>query len=225
MRILSSLLLVAALPTIALADPTDQTTSVTAKAPEKSYELGVRIGGYGFRRDGDTRAGDGWTECRMNGLGVFGTRVTGPLFVEAGLDMYSTTGTTPSDMDLPLDRTSGLISAAVGARTNIAWWLRGYVQVGGGLELTKLSVAYGDDKIRDTKAMPEGFFGAGLDLRIMKDTYLGATVRTLLMGNFNYDPKRLDPNGGWVSAPASSDVFDASAGVAMQAQFYVRRAL
>ncbi|HEY4175367.1 MAG TPA: hypothetical protein VGM90_00975 [Kofleriaceae bacterium] len=216
----------AALPTIALADPTDQGPSLTAKEPAKEYELGVRIGGYGFRREGDARPGEGWTECRMNGIGVFGTRtVSGPLYVEAGLDMYSTVGTTPNDMDLPLDRTSGLISTAIGARTNIASWLRGYVQVGGGVELTKLSVPYGDDKVRENKAMPEGFFGAGLDLRLMKDTYVGATVRTLLMGNFDYDPKRLDPNGGWVSAPAASDVFNATTGVAMQAQFYVRRAL
>ncbi|CAN5908852.1 hypothetical protein BH11MYX2_BH11MYX2_34880 [soil metagenome] len=226
MRILSSLLLVAALPTVALADPTDQAPALTANAPAKVYELGVRIGGYGFRREGDARPGNGWTECRMNGLGVFGTRtISGPLYVEAGLDMYSTAGTTHDDMDLPLDRTSGLISAAIGARTNIAWWLRGYVQLGAGVELTKLSVPYGDETIRDNKAMPEGFFGAGMDLRIMKDTYVGATVRTLMMGNFDYDPKRLDPNGGWVSAPAAGDVFNASTGVAMQAQFYVRRAL
>lgn len=197
----------------------------TAAPPPASYELGVRVGGYGFRRDGDPRPGEGWTECRMNGLGVFGGRtLRGPLFVEAGLDMYSAAGEA-EPMDLPVDRTSGLISAAIGARTQVTSWLRGYVQLGAGVELTRVSVAYGDQRIHDRKAMPEGFFGAGVDLRIADRTHVGATFRTLMMGNFDYDPARLDPNNGWVAAPSASEVFDASADVAAQGQFYVRRDL
>ncbi len=101
----------------------------------------------------------------MNGLGVFGGRtLRGPLFVEAGLDMYSTANGPigPEPTDLPIDRTSGLLSAAIGARTSVASWLRGYIQVGAGVELTKVSVPYGQERIRDSKLMPEGFFGAGL---------------------------------------------------------------
>lgn len=200
-------------------------SDITAAPPPASYELGVRIGGYGFRRDGDPRPGEGWTECRMNGLGVFGGRtLRGPLFVEAGLDMYSAAGE-GEPMDLPVDRTSGLISAAIGARTQVTSWLRGYVQLGAGVELTRVSVAYGDQRIHDRKAMPEGFFGAGVDLRIADRTHVGATFRTLMMGNFDYDPARLDPNNGWVAAPSASEVFDASADVAAQGQFYVRRDL
>src|SRR5436189_252001 len=82
--------------------------------------------------------------------------------------------------------------AAMGARTNVFSWLRGYVQLGGGLELTSLSVPYGDQRISDKKVMPEGFFGAGLDIRFGSRTYGGATFRTHVMGNFNYDPQRLD---------------------------------
>lgn len=199
-----------------------------AAAGPASYELGLRVGGYGFHREGDNRPGQGWTECRMNGLGVFGTRsLTGPLFVEAGLDMYSSADIPlPAEpTDLPVDRTSGLVSGAIGARTNLASWLRGYVQLGAGLELTKVSVPYGEERIRDTKAMPEGFFGAGLDLKITKATYIGASFRTLVMGNFNYDTNRLDPNMGWVAPPPASEVFDASADVAAQGQFYVRHDL
>lgn len=196
-----------------------------AKAAAPTYELGVRIGGYGFRREGDTRPGSGWTLCRMNGFGVFGTRsLPGPFFVEAGLDMYTAADVT-NPMDLPIDRTSGLFSGAIGVRTQLASWLRAYVQLGTGLEVTKVSVPYMDQRIRDTKAMPESFFGAGADLRVAKSTHIGASFRALVMGSFDYDPSKLDPANGWVAKPTADTVFDASAGVAAQAQFYVRHDL
>ena len=213
-----------ALTTAAAAEPGQPS------ADHKSgYEIGARVGGYGFRREGDPRPGEGWTECRMNGFGVFGGRaLQGPLFLEAGLDMYTST-TAPigsdSSMDLPIDRTSGLISGAIGARTQVTSWLGAYLQLGAGVELTRVSVPYGDTRIRDDKAMPEGFFGIGGDIKIGSATRIGATFRTLVMGNFDYDPARLDQSNGWVSAPPASEVFDASPGVAAQAQFFVRREL
>ena len=222
---LPPLALILLAPAAALAEPAERRTTSARPA---TYELGLRIGGYGFHREGDSRPGEGWSECRMNGLGVFGGRtLTGPLFVEAGLDMYSTANGPigPDPTDLPIDRTSGLLSAAIGARTNVASWLRGYVQLGAGVELTKVSVPYGEERIRDSKVMPEGFFGAGVDLELWKGTYVGAAFRTLLMGNFNYDPERLDMNKGWVAPPLASDVFDASVDVAAQGQFYVRHDL
>ena len=207
-----------------LAQPSE---TIPTKAAPPTYDLGVRVGGYGFRRDGDVRPGEGWTECRMNGFGVFGSRsLTGPMFAEAGIDMYSSADfpiDSMSAMDLPIDRTSGLFSVALGARTQVASWLRGYIQLGGGLELSRVSVPYGDERVRANKAMPEGFFGAGADLRIANRTYIGATFRALVMGTFDYDPDRLDPQQGWVSAPPADEVFDASPGVAAQAQFFVRR--
>jgi hypothetical protein len=207
---------------IAAAEPL--ATSRTA-APTPSFELGVRVGGYGFRRDGDPRPGRGWTECQMNGFGVFGGRtLTGPLFVEAGLDLYAS-GVAAEPSDLPIDRTSGLISAAIGARTQLASWVRAYVQLGAGLELTRVSVPYGEERIRDHKAMPDGFFGAGVDLRVARGTYVGTTFRGLVMGNFDYDAARLDMDNGWVAAPSSTEVFDPSPGVAAQVQFYARRDL
>jgi hypothetical protein len=45
------------------------------------------------------------------------------------------------------------------------------------------------------------------------------------MGNFDYDPARLQMSNQWVAAPSSSDVFSASPDLAAQAQFYVRREL
>jgi hypothetical protein len=160
----------------------------------------------------------------MNGLGVFGGRaLRGPLFAEAGLDLYSSV--TPESGDLPIDRTSGLVSAAIGARTQIASWLRGYVQLGGGVELTRVSVPYGDERIRDNKAMPEGFFGLGFDIELVKGTRIGSSFRTLVMGNFDYDPANLEMKDEWAWKPSPGVVFDASPDVATQVQFYVRRDL
>lgn len=227
MRLLA-LGIIAATAGAAAADPAPAATvSAAARAP--AYDVGVRIGGYGFRREGDPRPGEGWTQCRMNGFGVFASRaVRGPAYVEAGLDMYSSAEPTAeaAAMDLPIDRTSGLLSVAGGIRASVAPWLRGYLQIGAGVELTRVSVPYGDDTIRDTKAMPEGFFGAGFDLRVARRTYLGATLRTLLMGNFDYSRAELDQKQGWgFSTPAADVVFDASLGFAAQAQFYLRREL
>ncbi len=203
--------------------------AVAAPAAADSYDLGLRVGGYGFKREGDNRPGEGWSECRMNGVGVFAGRSLGrgPLFVEAGLDFYSSADgpIAAEPTDLPVDRMSGLASAAIGARTTVWSWMRAYVQLGAGIEVTRVSVPYGDQRIRDTKAMPDGFIGAGIDLRIARGTYFGATFRTLVMGNFDYDRERLDMNAGWVAAPSSADVFDASPDLAAQGQFYVRRDL
>ena len=63
------------------------------------------------------------------------------------------------------------------------------------------------------------------DLRIARGTYLGATLRTLAMGNFDYDPSRLHMTSPWIAAPSSTDVFSASPQLAAQAQFYLRRDL
>lgn len=199
----------------------------SSAAADPTYDLGVRVGGYGFRREGDNSR-NAWTECRMDGIGVFGSRaLRGPLFVEAGLDMYSSTDLRDdgSEADLPISRTSGLVSAALGARTALGSRVRGYLQLGAGMELTRVSVPYGDASVRDAKVMPTGFFGVGFDVRLTTATYLGATFRGLVMGNFDYDPARLDPNNGWVMAPPASEVFDASPDAAAQGQFYLRHDL
>ncbi|HEY1553869.1 MAG TPA: hypothetical protein VGF94_03490 [Kofleriaceae bacterium] len=194
-------------------------------AQSGTYAVGVRIGGYGFRRNNDMNDANSWNECRMNGLGVFAQRaLRGPFFLEAGLDTYFSIGQGEST-DLPLDRQNVLVSAAVGVRTNVTSWLRGYAQVGTGVELDRLSVPYASSTISDDKALPEAFFGFGGDIRLARQTYVGATIRVLVMGNFDYDPARLQMSNQWVAAPSSSDVFSASPDLAAQAQFYVRREL
>ena len=207
------------------ADVGDRPKSADVGERPKSaapFEIGARVGGYGFRRESDPA--HEWNECRMNGFGMFGGKqLRGPLFVEAGLDLYSSVD--PQQGDLPIDRTSGLLSSAIGARTNLTKHLRGFAQLGGGLELSRVSVPYGDTRIRDSKAMPEGFFGVGLDIRVGAQTTIGSSFRTLVMGNFDYDPARLDMSQGWVAAPSKNEVFDASPDVATQVQFYLRREL
>ncbi len=203
---------------------------VTAsRSATTGIDIGARVGGYGFRREGDKRPGEGWTECRMNGLGLFASKaMRGPVFVEAGLDLYSSSDfpTGAPAGDLPVDRASGLLSAAIGVRSNFTSWLRGYAQLGAGLELTKVSVPYGEgQKIRDTKVMPDGFFGVGLDIRIGKQTYIGSTFRTLVMGNFDYDAMALETREAWQGPPTAGEIFDASPDLAAQAQFYLRRDL
>jgi hypothetical protein len=212
-----------ALSGVAAAEPSPSPEA--AAAPESPYAMGLRIGGYGFRHETDAATTD-WNECRMNGLGLFAQRgLRGPLFLEAGLDTYFSIGQ-GAPTDLPLDRQSALVSVAAGVRTNITPWLRGYIQLGAGVELTRLAVPYGDGTtIRDDKVMPDGFFGAGGEIRIMRGTYIGATLRTHVMGNFNYDPTRLQMSNQWVAAPQSSDVFKASPAFAEQGQFYVRKDL
>jgi hypothetical protein len=219
-------------PSVAAADP-ELTASLGAPPAGDGTSVGFRVGGYGFRREGDTRAGEGWTECRMNGFGLFAQHgLLGPLFVEGGLDAYASSDLVMSSptTDLPIDRMSGLVSGAIGVRTQLAPWLRAYAQLGAGVELTRVSVPYqdGDDTtttIRADKALPEGFFGIGGDLRIARGTYAGASLRLLVMGNFDYSAQRLQMGNQWVAQPTPDQVFAASPDMAMQGQFYVRRDL
>jgi hypothetical protein len=202
--------------------------AVSGIAAADPYSVGLRVGGYGFKREGDGNAGTSWTQCRMNGVGVFANHtLRGPVFLEAGLDAYSSTNmlTDGAQNDLPIDRQSMLLSVAAGVRTSFTPWLDGFAQLGVGTELTRVAVPYGGETIRDDKVMPDGFFGFGADIRIGKATHIGANLRTLVMGNFDYDPARLQMQNQWVAAPSPKDVFAASPGLAAQGQFYLRHDL
>lgn len=226
--VLSSLSTVAALAGTAAAEPEPEVAPmVSASAPAGDYAFGARVGGYGFRRDAGDRRSD-WDECRMNGLGVFGERRFGPhFFVEAGIDLYFAESfpMRPSDGDLPMDRMSGLITSAVGMRAEGPWRLSGYAQLGVGLELTRVSVPYGETSISDHLALPAGFVGIGGDLRVGDRTVIGANLRAHVMGNVTYDPDDLEMQPGWTVPPAADEVFDPSPDAAAQMQFYVRREL
>lgn len=220
-----STLAVIGLTAPAVANP-DQPPATAAAAPR--FDVGARVGGWGYRREGDPTPVDGWRAGRMNGVGVFGSRtVSRRLFVEVGLDLYSsdTAVLASPETDVPADRVSGLATTAIGARLPLARWLRGFVQVGGGVEVTRVSVPYGDARVRDSRVFPAGFLGAGLDLKVARRTYLGGAFRMMVMGTFNYDQQRLDMSAGWVTTPTADEVFDATAGLAAQGQFFLRHEL
>ena len=68
---------------------------LSASAEPIVENMGVRVGGYGFREathaSGEGKSGTGWQACRMNGLGVFANKGMGKnFFVEGGLDTYFT---------------------------------------------------------------------------------------------------------------------------------------
>ena len=135
--------------------------------------VGARVGGYGFRRPaGETGGGTGWDDCRMNGVGVFAQQgLPYGLFVELGLDAYFAAGA--PDMD----RVSGLTTVAGGARLWPGGRFSPYVNLGLGLELTRVEL---DDQ-RGNYALPLGFIGIGGDVRVDRFRF-GASLRVHAMG-------------------------------------------
>jgi hypothetical protein len=185
------------------------------------YSFGARVGGYGFRR---AETSSEWDQCRMNGIGLFGERRLGRhLFVETGVDLYFSQE--PPEGDLPIDRFSGIVTAAAGMRAKATSWLAGYAQLGVGVELTRVSVPYEDHQITDQRAMPTGFLGLGGDIKLGAKTYVGMNLRFNVMGNFDYDPAKLEMESGWTSPPSAAEVFDPSTSVSAQGQFFLRRDL
>jgi hypothetical protein len=104
-------------------------------------------------------------------------------------------------------------------------WLSGYAQIGVGVELTRVAVPYDDHELTDELALPVGFIGIGGDIKIASKTYLGANFRAHVMGNFDYDPAKLEMERGWTTPPSAGEVFAPSPDLAAQGQFYVRRDL
>lgn len=212
--------------TLALATPLAVADEAppASPTPDATFTVGARIGGYGFRRDdGDQRSA--WDECRMNGAGVFGTiALRGPLFVELGLDGYFSEHWPlgASGEDLPIDRQSALASAAIGVAVTPHPRLTAYAQLGAGVELTHVSVPYGERRITDDQVLPDGYLGIGGDVRVVGKVHAGASFRVHAMGNFAYDPAKLEMEAGWTTPPSADQVFDASPDVAAQGQFYLR---
>lgn len=165
---------------------------LSASAEPIVENMGVRVGGYGFREathaSGEEKSGTGWQACRMNGLGVFANKGMGKnFFIEGGLDTYFTetfpTGEAMGTYDTPIDRSSALLTAAAGARFPIGWRLTPYIQMGVGAELTQVSLpALG---LEDTALLPMGFFGTGVNLRVTDKTTVGASLRVNAMGYYD----------------------------------------
>ncbi len=178
MRTTLSILAFLAIPTAAVAD----------SAPP---EMGVRVGGYGFREatpaSGEEPSGTGWQACRMNGLGVFANRqLSKRFFVEGGLDTYFTdsfpTGESMGEYETPIDRASALLTVAAGTRFDTGTRITPYMQVGLGAEVTRVRLPA--LALEDTALLPMGFFGAGANIRVTPRMQVGASLRVNAMGYY-----------------------------------------
>lgn len=190
-RIVWVMALACALPGAAAAQPAGQVEAEVT--PLDGTQIGVRVGGYGFREQAAADAMDsgsttGWNACRMNGIGVFADYpVSRVFFVGAGLDTYFSesfpTGEASGSYDTPIDRVSGILSVAAGARMFPDALISPYVQLGVGGELTRVRLpALG---LEDTAALPMAFFGAGATLRLGDHARLGAHLRVNAMGYYD----------------------------------------
>ncbi len=188
--------------------------TVSAAAAQADEAIGARVGGYGFRQPATGSERSGWNDCRMNGIGLFGQRTFGrakALFAEAGLDTYFSEAfplQSENDGGLPMDRLSALASVAAGVRMFPTAAVSPYVQLGAGVELTKIDVP--TYHITESFTLPLAFLGIGGDFRVGKHLKLGAVLRVHAMGHFHDITTNAD---GQMSLSPSPEV-------AAQGQFY-----
>ena len=169
---------------LAGADPDDAAPAVTAAAAPVRYSFGVRAGGYGFRNTQHAELGE-WDDCRMEGAGVFAQRsFTRHLFAEVGLDLYTAKeATDPATMATAMDRISGITTVAGGAR--VPWrWVQPYVQLGLGLEVTRVEMP--EHGLDDRAIVPMGFLGVGAELFATEHISIGGNIRTNVMKHYSH---------------------------------------
>jgi hypothetical protein len=194
---------IAALAALAAPAAADEAVRVDARAPA-TYSFGARVGGYGFRQvEGDARSG--WNDCRMNGIGIFAQRsLARAFFVEGATDVYFAESFPqahdPSEDGM--DRLSGLLSVAAGARMMPTDRITGYVQLGGGLELTRVVMHHDGGESRRNDVMPMGFIGFGGSIRVGDKVRLGANLRVNMMAHYphahvehTHDEPEMEPAG------------------------------
>lgn len=187
----------------------DGVPAVTASAPAARYSFGVRAGGYGFRNTEHAEMGE-WDDCRMDGAGVFAQRTLTPyLFAEAAFDLYTAKDATANEaMPAGMDRISGITTVAAGAR--VPWrWIQPYVQLGVGLEVTRVEMP--EHGLEDRGVYPMGFLGIGAELFATEHLSLGANVRTNVMKHFDHGGDGHTHAAGEPAHPEMSGEFDAAA--------------
>ncbi len=177
--------------------------------------VGARVGGYGFRDvtdDGHLR----WDDCRMNGVGVFGTVDFGKyLFGEISADYYHAIGEV---IAAGMDWQSLFMLGAAGVRLFPDVIISPFIEAGGGAEWTKITVGGGSD----VRVLPTGFMGVGGEFDVW-DIGLGTQLRVFAMG----EPVHGDAPGGHARASHmnldGTTAIDIEYQVAGELQFYVRR--
>ena len=184
--------------------------------------FGARVGGYGFRNEDGS---SGWDDCRMGGIGVFGTLDANRyLFGELSLDVYQAA---PEVVEEGLDRVSTHTLAGVGLRMLPEFVLTPFVELGGGIEWTKAD-ALGASR---TAAYPLGFLGFGAELNLTREFKLGATLR--MLGTAEFEAASESPTTTAAGLGVSRQALEAADApppesefaVAAQGQFHLRYAL
>lgn len=196
-----ALLAALALPCLHAATAAAEPMVEKQATADSVHAFGVRVGGYGFRAP-EADAAHRWSDCRMNGLGLFAERrLSHHAFVEAGTDVYFADTTILADPQQAggMDRLSGLFTVAAGLRMAPGARLSGYAQIGAGVELTRVSMGGHDHEAMTGPAMEEsgvyplGFVGFGADVRLTGRLRAGASLRTYLMAHFDHGTDSLDP--------------------------------
>ncbi len=215
LRGLAFALLLSPLP--ATAD--DATAAAHAETAGHGFGFGARIGGYGFR---EPKPGEiDWTDCRMDGLGVFATMETDDhFFGEAELDYYQAHGSAVAE---GMDRESAHLLVSVGARMFPHHFLTPYVQVGGGAEWTQLTItATGGER---EELLPAGFIGFGAEVNVTDHLKVGSNLRMFVMAHPAHETSTASPGTSHHALTAADEAVPLDYGAAGQLQFFVRYAL
>ncbi|MEZ4373673.1 MAG: outer membrane beta-barrel protein [Polyangiaceae bacterium] len=184
--------------------------------------FGARVGGYGFRQ----ADGEGvWDNCRMNGVGVFGTLdLNRHVFGEVGLDFYSAA---PETNDQGLDRVSTHGTLGIGLRMLPDFIVSPYAELGGGVELTRIEALQdGETVMSHSGAYPVGYIGFGLEINATENLKLGGAFRMLATVLPVYGESQGDGSWKWNdTAVSSGGKIETQSDFAAQGQLFVRYAL
>ena len=188
-------------------------TSSSARANDSDVlehvGVGGRVGGYGFRHaEGDKLS---WTDCRMNGIGAFGTwDFSDHFFAELGFDHYFATGPT---IDSGMDRKSGFVTAALGLRMLPDTFISPYMQIGGGPEWTHIEALGHSTNV----VAPSGFVGLGGEINV-GNFHFGSHVRGYTMTHPLHEHSPTQAH----QEIHGNDEIETEQEVAGQMQFFVR---
>lgn len=163
---------------VAIVAPASAEELVAEVADETALTLGIgaRVGGYGFRDAGG--AAVNWSNCRMNGVGLFGTFDLGEVFFgELSADFYHSIKN-----DWQMDRVSFFPTAAIGARAFSGALVSPYFQAGGGPEFTRVELG----GKRSNHVLPAVFLGFGGELNLNR-FHLGTNLKVFSMGLPEYE--------------------------------------
>ena len=187
----------AALVVLATAMP----VSVQAEEGDNKLGIGLRVGGYGFREiDGDSSTQ--WTDCRMDGIGVFNTiSFTPSWFVETSIDYYQAIGSVVEEEGM--DRLSLHALATGGFRAFPSSIFSPTVQVGIGGEFTRVTWAGYEETL--ASFFPMGFVGAGGELSIGDHAVLGANIRMFMMAGLAPQEEHEHSDGVHLHTPSHAE--------------------